>query len=53
MKMTFEYDNLSITMTTDGETPEDAANLASTLISWRFDEVVELAIVNKEDDTFI
>ena len=48
--MTLEYDNLSITMKTDGETPKDAADLASTLISWRFDQEIELGILNEEDD---
>lgn len=51
MKMTFEYGNLTITMQTDGETPKDATDLASTLFSWMFDQEIELGILNEEDDT--
>lgn len=51
MKMTLEYGNLSITMQTDGETPKDATDLASTLFSWMFDQEIILGITNEEDDT--
>lgn len=51
MKMTLEYKNLTITMVTDGETPRDAADLASTLFSWTFEQPIELGILNEEDDT--
>ena len=51
MKMTLEYSNLTITMQTDGETPKDATDLASTLFSWMFDQEIILGITNEEDDT--
>ena len=50
MQITLGSNNMSITLKSDGETPEDAVNLAEKSISWLFDQSIKLAIIDDEED---
>jgi len=49
MKMKFTLGDISVEMKTDGETPQDAVELATTILSWSFEQPIELFMVEKED----
>jgi len=51
MIMKFTLGDISVEMKTDGETPEDAVELASTILSWSFEQPIELFMAKEEDDT--
>ena len=50
MKMKFTLDDISVEMKTDGETPEDAVELASTILSWAFEQPIEISMIEEEDN---
>tara|TARA_R100000479_G_scaffold125380_2_gene65025 strand:- start:658 stop:864 length:207 start_codon:yes stop_codon:yes gene_type:complete len=50
MKMKFTLGDISVEMKTDGETPQDAVELASTILSWSFEQPIELFMVEEEDE---
>lgn len=51
MRMKFTLGDISVEMKKDGETPEDAVELASTILSWAFEQPIEISMVEEEDDT--
>lgn len=50
MELRFTLNNISISMKTDGESVDEAVDLAQTVLSWGFEQPVELYIVSEDDD---
>tara|TARA_R100000278_G_scaffold50052_1_gene42634 strand:+ start:4420 stop:4641 length:222 start_codon:yes stop_codon:yes gene_type:complete len=50
MEMKFTQGNQSMTLKTDGESLQDAVELAQKVIGWGFEQIIELKVVEEEDD---
>ena len=50
MEMKFTQGNQSMTLKTDGESLQDAVELAQKVIGWGFEQIIELKVAEKEDD---
>ena len=50
MELTFTINNMSVSLKTDSESIEDAIELASTVLSWGFEQSIELFAAEEEDD---
>ncbi len=50
MELKFTLNNISVSIKTDGETIDEGVDLAQTVLSWGFEQPVELYIVSEEDD---
>lgn len=50
MELTFTLGCMTIKMKFDGETVEEAADLASKVFTWMYQTPVELFIMDEEDD---
>ena len=51
MRMKFTLGDISVEMKTDGETAEDAVELASTILSWAFEQPIEISMIEEKDNT--
>jgi len=51
LAITLTKDNTSMSLKTDGESMQDAIELAQKVIGWAFEDIIELKIVEEEDDT--
>ena len=50
LAITLTKDNTSMSLKTDGESIQDAIELAQKVIGWAFEQQIELQIVEEEDD---
>ena len=50
LAITLTKDNTSMSLKTDGESLQDAIELAQKVIGWAFEQQIELQIVEEEDD---
>ena len=53
MELKFTLNNISVSIKTDGETVDEGVDLAQTVLSWGFEQPVELYIISEEDDNII
>ena len=51
LAITLTKDNTAMSLKTDGESLQDAVELAQKVIGWAFEDIIELKIVEEEDDT--
>ena len=50
MEIKLTKDNTSISLKSDGESIQDAIELAEKVCGWAFEQIIELQIVEPEDD---
>ena len=51
MELKFTLDNMSVSLKKDADSVDEAIELASTVLSWGFEQPIELFIAEEEDET--